>query len=89
MHPSLDPKIDDPIERYILNTFSQGTALGPTQTAQHTHTNISDHMLSYINRRHATPKTLDNIQTLLINCSNSFWLKVGVMGPVVPPMELF
>jgi TnpA family transposase len=67
-----DPKMNNAIERYILNTFSQGTGLGPTQTAQHTRSEISAHMLSHINCKHTTPRTLDNILTLLINCCNTF-----------------
>lgn len=51
-----DPKIANPIERYIYTNFAYGSGMGPTQAAQHlrTKTEITAHMLSWINRRHAT-----------------------------------
>ena len=67
-----EPKIENAIERYIFNTFSQGTGMGPTQAAQHIRAEISAHMLSWINRRHVTPKLLDQALKLLINCCNTF-----------------
>lgn len=74
-----DPKIDNPIERYIYTNFTFGSGLGPTQGAQHLRTemDITAHMLSWINRRHVTPKMLDSARELLINCSNSFTLPLA------------
>jgi TnpA family transposase len=50
--------------------------MGPTQTAQHlrAEADITAHMLSWINRRHITPKALDKARERLINCSNTFLL---------------
>lgn len=71
-----ESKMDNPIERYILMSFAYGTAMGPTQTVQHLHSqlNVSPHMLSWLNRRHVEPETLDKARELLINFSNSFLL---------------
>ena len=30
-----DPKLDDPLFRYVLTTFCYGTNMGPAQTARH------------------------------------------------------
>jgi TnpA family transposase len=52
-----EPKLEKPIERYILTTFGYGCNLGPNETARHTRGLVTSHMLSYINRRHVdTPK---------------------------------
>ena len=67
-----DPKIDNAIERYILTNFAYGSGMGPTQAARHIKSDITPHMLSWINRRHVTPKMLDKAREKLINFSNSF-----------------
>jgi len=53
-----EPKMDKPMERYILTTFGYGCNLGPNQTARHTRGVVTSHMLSYTNRRHITAKKL-------------------------------
>jgi TnpA family transposase len=62
-----DPKLDNPKERYILTTFSQGCNLGPYQAARHIKTPTSAHMLSFVNRRHITAKKLDLAIVDIIN----------------------
>ena len=68
----MEPKIDRSIERYIITNFAYGSRLGSTQTAKHIKSDLTAHMLSFINRRHVTPKNLDQARTRLINCSNTF-----------------
>jgi TnpA family transposase len=69
-----DPKIDNATERYIYTNFAYGSGMGPTQAAQHIRTkmDVTPHMLSWINRRHVTPKMLDSAREQLINCANTF-----------------
>jgi TnpA family transposase len=68
-------RFDHPEERYILNVFCQGTGMGATQGAKHIkNTNISPHMLSWINRRHVTTRQLDKAKDKLINYSQLFLL---------------
>jgi TnpA family transposase len=67
-----DSKIADPVERHILTNFAYGTRMGPTQATKHIKTNITAHMLSWVNRRHVTPTLLDKAMTKLINLSNTF-----------------
>ena len=66
-----DPKIDNPIERYILTNFSYGSCMGPTQAARHIKADITAHMLSWINRRHVTVANLNKALTRLINFCNT------------------
>lgn len=68
-----EPKIDNPIEKYILTVFAYGTSMGATQAARHI-SEVSPHMLSWINRRHVTPKILDKSLTALINACSDFML---------------
>lgn len=71
----IDPRLENPTERYILNVFCQGTGLGPTQGAKHIKNSpITSHMLSWINRRHVTPKNLDAAKNRIINYSQLFLL---------------
>lgn len=71
----VDSRLDNPIERYILNVFCQGTGMGPTQGAKHMKANtITPHMLSWINRHHVTAKQLDKAKDKIINYSQLFLL---------------
>ena len=68
-----EPKIKNAVEKYIINVFSGGTGMGPTQTARHVKAdNLSAHVLSKINRRHVNVKRLNQAMTKLINYGNSF-----------------
>lgn len=69
-----EPKLVHATERYIINTFGQGTGMGPIQTARHVKSEVTAHMLSWINRRHVNLKLLDAALVKLINVSNSFAL---------------
>ena len=68
------PKIQSPIERYVLTSFAYATGMGPTQTAQHVRSCISPHMLSWINHRHVRPEMLDKGREKLINLFSQFKL---------------
>ena len=69
-----DPKIKNPIERYLLTSFAYATGLGPAQTVLHVKSDISAHMLSWVNQRHVTPETLDRAREQLINLLAQFKL---------------
>lgn len=70
-----EPKIKDAVEKYVINVFSNGTGMGPSQTVRHIKTDdISVHVLSKINRRHVNLKKLNQAMTKLINYSNTFSL---------------
>jgi TnpA family transposase len=70
-----DSRLDNPIERYILNVFCQGTGMGPSQGAKHIkNSTITPHMLSWVNRRHVTPKQLNKSKDKIINYSQQFLL---------------
>lgn len=70
-----DSRLENSIERYILNVFCQGTGMGPTQGAKHIkNSTVTPRMLSWINRRHVTPKKLDQAKDKIINYSQLFLL---------------
>lgn len=54
-----DPKLEKPIERYLLTTFTYGCNLGSAQAARHMRGVISARMLSFVNHRHINAKKLD------------------------------
>ncbi len=62
-----EPKLDEPVERYILTVFGLGCNLGANQTARHTRGRVSAHQLSYIHRRHINAKKLQAAMTDMIN----------------------
>ncbi|KAF1723461.1 Tn3 family transposase [Pseudoxanthomonas mexicana] len=53
-----DTKIEQPLERYVLTTFTYGCNLGPAQAARHLRGAVSAHMLSFVNRRHVDANKL-------------------------------
>lgn len=65
-----EPKLELPVERYILTTFGYGCNLGPNQTARHTRGLVTSHMLSYINRRHVSTEILQSASRDIINAYN-------------------
>jgi TnpA family transposase len=69
-----DPKLDRPIERYILTTFAYGSNLGPVQAARHLGGAITPHMVSFVNRRHVTTTKLEAAQRDLIDTYARFGL---------------
>jgi hypothetical protein len=68
----MEPKMENAVERYIIDTFGNGTGMGPVQTAKHVKANVTPHILSWMNRRHVSSKNLDASLIKLINYSNSF-----------------
>lgn len=52
-----DPKLKEPLARYVVTAFTYGSGLGATQAARHMNT-VSAHELAAIAKRHCTPKNL-------------------------------
>jgi len=69
-----DPKVERPIERYLLTTFAFGSNLGPVQAARHLGGVVSAHMLSFLNRRHVTAAKLDAMRRDIIDTYARFGL---------------
>ena len=61
-----DPKLDDPLFRYVLTTFCYGTNMGPAQTARHI-TAVTAHELSVTARRHVTVEKLNKAIADVVN----------------------
>lgn len=69
-----EPKLERPMERYILTTFAYGCNLGPNETARHTRGRVTSHMLSYANRRHIDTPKLEAAVRDIINAYNGLKL---------------
>ena len=69
-----EPKLEQPMERYILTTFGYGCNLGPNQTARHTRGLVTSHMLSYTNRRHVDATKIEAANRDLISAYNQLHL---------------
>jgi TnpA family transposase len=54
-----DPKLSEPVPRYLLTIFGYGCNLGPTQTARHTRSLATARVLGRINAQHITSERLD------------------------------
>lgn len=69
-----EARFDEPINRYILNTFCHGTGMGPAQTAKHVRsdTEVTPHMLSWINQRHVTINSLNRAKDCVVNFTKDF-----------------
>ena len=65
-----EPKLDNPVERYLLTVFGLGCNLGANQTARHTRGHITSHQVSYIHRRHINVPKLQAAMTDMINAYN-------------------
>jgi hypothetical protein len=61
-----DPQIRKAAERYLLTIFAMGCNLGPTHAARHLDTDVTAHMLSFVNRRHMSLEKLETAQRDLI-----------------------
>ncbi|WP_175994917.1 Tn3 family transposase [Burkholderia vietnamiensis] len=61
-----DPQIRKAAERYLLTVFAMGCNLGPTQAARHLDSDVTAHMLSFVNRRHVSLDKLETAQRELI-----------------------
>ena len=62
-----DPKLADPVTRYIILAFGQGCNLGFAQTAKHMRNKVTAHELSFVNCRHVTTELLDRAIVDLVN----------------------
>jgi TnpA family transposase len=69
-----DPKLLDPIQRYILTAFTWGCNLGPEQAARHMKGLVSARALSYTNQRHCDIKHLESAGVDLQNRIQEFEL---------------
>lgn len=69
-----DPKLDKPIERYLLTMFTYGCNLGPAQAARHMRGVVSARMLSFVNHRHINAKKLDSALVDLLDNYHLFRL---------------
>ena len=47
-----DPKLAHPDERYIIASFAYGTNMGAAQMAKHMRGIVSEHEITFVNRRH-------------------------------------
>ena len=62
-----EPKLAEPVQRYILTAFTFGCNLGPAQAARHLQGLATAHELSFTNRRHVSVDQLDAVIKDLIN----------------------
>lgn len=61
-----DPQIRKAAKRCLLTIFAMGCNLGPTQAARHLDSDVTAHMLSFVNRRHVSLDRLEIAQRELI-----------------------
>src|SRR5947207_1545369 len=54
-----DPKLAYPDERYVITSFAYGTNMGATQMAKHMRGIVSEHEITFVNRRHITLDKLE------------------------------
>ncbi len=62
-----EPKLAEPVQRYILTAFTFGCSLGPAQAARHLQGLATAHELSFTNRRHVSVDELDAVIKDLVN----------------------
>jgi len=62
-----EPKLADPVQRYILTVFAYGCNLGPTEAARHMQGLATAHELSFTNRRHVSVNQLEAAIKDLVN----------------------
>jgi TnpA family transposase len=54
-----DPKLRDPVARYLITIFGYGCNLGPAQTARHTRSLATARVIGRLNAQHVTTDHLD------------------------------
>ncbi|MEH2293329.1 Tn3 family transposase [Nostoc sp.] len=69
-----EPKLKQPVERYIFTTFSYSCNLGPKQMARHSQGAVTSHMISDTNRRHVSTSNIEAAIRDIINAYNRFSL---------------
>lgn len=62
-----DPKLSNPAERYVITSFAYGTNMGAAQLAKHMRGIVTEHEITFANRRHITSEKLEAAKTDLIN----------------------
>ena len=67
-----EQKLNDPVAKYILTVFAYGTGLGVTQMEKHMRNPVSAKILSRINKKHISLKSLDKANAKIINTINTF-----------------
>ncbi|WP_094792137.1 Tn3 family transposase [Streptomyces kasugaensis] len=61
-----EPKLTDPLGRYVITTFVKGTNMGPYEAARHI-PGVSGHELSYVANRHFSIVLLNEAISDLVN----------------------
>ncbi|MER7313325.1 Tn3 family transposase [Streptomyces halstedii] len=61
-----EPKLTDPMGRYVIVTFVQGTNMGPYEAARHI-PGVSGHELSYVANKHFSIQLLNEAVADLVN----------------------
>lgn len=67
-----EPKLENPLVRYLLTVFTYGCNLGPTQAARHLRGLATGHELSFVNRRHINAAKLNAAMVDVINAYTEF-----------------
>lgn len=62
-----EPKLDDPIPKYLLTVFGYGTNMGPAELSRHVRGGISAQTFGRINARHVSTEGLDRGSRLIID----------------------
>jgi hypothetical protein len=62
-----EPKLDNPIPKYLLTVFGYGTNMGPAQLSRHVRGGISAQTFGRINARHVTTGGLDQGGKIIID----------------------
>lgn len=65
-----DSKLERAVERYLLTTFTYGCNLGATQAARHMRGIVTPRMLTFVERRHISLKSLNAALVDIINRYN-------------------
>lgn len=61
-----DPKLGNPIERYVVTTFCYGFDFGPTQTSRSIQ-GLDRRQVAFVNQRHITEEMLNEAITTVVN----------------------
>lgn len=69
-----DPKLENPLERYLYTVFGYGCNIGPAETARHTRGRMSHHAISFVNHRHVDVARLDAALRDIVNLYNRLGL---------------
>src|SRR5947209_1722827 len=62
-----DPKLAHAVERYVIASFAYGSNMGAAQMAKHMRGIVSEHDITFVNRRHITLDKLEAAKADLIN----------------------